>query len=221
MTKLLAIPGMPIFAIFTGFLIFMAIKIRQSDATHRTKIDQIVKREQDALLAPKNDVPEDLFLEVNKDLPFDEIVITETMKLPINRLKGEILELLERKMLIPNISNKNIELKEKFGIDTFEDIISYEQNYTKYIIALNSLAKVLINNSQLEVAEKFLLEAIKINSETSKTYIYLIDIYVKTNPSKLHLFIEEFKNKHQNSDEFYVSKVLEYYEHNKTQVLNN
>ncbi len=199
-----------LFPFIVGLAVYFNIKIKTSNNSTTKEKEEIINRERQALFIPQKPLPEDFVITPNKDLPFDSIVITDKNKLAINRLKEDILNLYEKKLLNPSINLTNIELKEAFGHKSIDDVIEYEKNYSKYIISLNSIAKVLIDSDQPQTAESFLLEAINIGSDVSKTYIYLIDIYNKTSKEKLESFITNFKE-NIDSSSFLYNKTLEHY----------
>lgn len=203
--------NIPLSPIICGFLIYLSVKIKQSKSDNKHLRDAIVKREMEAMFSPKKELPKDIFLYLDTNLPFDKIIINNKIESSINRLKNELTNLQCSKLLKLNPKLQNVELKEKYGFSTLESIITYEQNYNKTIINLNEIARILIQDSQYSVAESFLLECVRLDSETSKTYIYLIDIYLKTDNKKLNSFISKFKQDYDNNNSFFVKKVLEYY----------
>ncbi len=212
MNSFLNFIGFPFLPIMVGFFAFVFVKIRSADVDSSSSKKAIFEREQKALFAPSNDLPEEAFLYVNIDLPFDKINLNEKIASSVNRLKNEILSSDDTKLLKPNLDIRNIELKEKYGCDNLDEIIKYEKKYNRYITHLNSLSKILFDDEQYNVCEQFLLEAVEKDSEVSKTYIYLIDLYNKTDKQKLSTFMTEFKNKNIDNNNFFVHKVIEHYE---------
>ncbi len=203
--------SMPIFILVSSFIIFISVKIRNNKGSVTEEIHDILKREEDALFIESTEVPADFFVEPNKNLPFNEIIKHDGIKSVIERLQGEIFEIQSNELIKPILEEQNIDLKEKYGISSFEHILECEQNYFKYIIQLNLIAEALIKDSQFDVAEKFLQEAANIGSESSKTYIMLIDLYKQTNQTKLDAFINDFKESNADSNKYHVQKVIKYY----------
>ncbi len=199
-----------LFPFITGFVVYVYIKIKQSNNGSKKEVKEIIEREKKARLVPKQPLPEDFVLSINQNLPFDKIQLTEKNQRAVKRLQEDILSLSKKKLLNPSINLSNIELKEAYGYKSMDSVISYEKNHSKYIISLNSLAKVLIDSKQENLAEIFLLEAIKAGSDTSKTYIYLIDVYKEISNEKLDNFIAEFKE-NNNVSNFVYNKTLEHY----------
>ncbi len=203
--------NMPLFIIVSSFLLFISFKIKNSKASVTDEIHDIVKRDQDANFVPSKEVPEDFFIIPNKNLPFEDIVLNSGIKSTIERLRGEIEEIQNGELIKPILEEQNIDLKEKYGVSSFEHILECEQNYFKYIIQLNLIAEALIKDGQHDVAEKFLLEAVDMGSESSKTYIMLIDLYKEFDKAKLDKFINEFSNSNADSNKYHVQKVMKYY----------
>ncbi len=210
---------LPIFTIIIGVLIYLSIKIKTSKNDIRYAKNEILERENNAYFVKKKEVPESLILYINTNLPFKDINITTSNEPSIKRLESEIKNLSDKKLLIPNTQKSNIVLKEEYGHSTLDEIIFYEQNYNKYIIALNSIASILINDNQLNLAEQFLLEAVEKKSDVSKTYIYLIDIYKQSNKKKLETFINEFKENFDKTSYCY-KKTVSYFENSRDNVVN-
>lgn len=210
MIELLKNINFPILPIVVGFCVFVYIKIKRSSVS--VKKNELIKREQEALFSRKHDISENLFINVNTSLPFGEIKLNDNIIKSIKRLKEEIETLQLSHIIKPNLNVSNLELKETYGVENLELFIKYEKNYNRYIIKLNEISNILIKEKQYNTAEKFLLEAKRIDSDLSKTYIYLIDIYKNTNKAKLDELIEEFKKEHEDSNSYYVNKVIEYYD---------
>lgn len=197
--------------ILLGICIFLRLKIQQSNS-HKDKTDELIRREMDSVfIRDKSEIPKDLFLETNKSLPFDKIELNDDIKNSISRLKEEIENLQKDKIIKHNSNIANIELKEQYGVNNLDLFIKYEKNYNKYIINLNEISNILMDNNQLDIAEIFLLEAKNIGSDFSKTYINLIDIYNQVDKNKLDNFIKEFAETNDNKA-YHVIKALKHYE---------
>lgn len=211
MQKIISHIQTPFFIIVGTIIVYLGYKIKSSDPTIAEQSRKILEREQNAFFLPNIDIPNDFFKKPSADLPFNKIILNSKNKNAILRIQTELLTLLASQLIKPIQDLSNIDLKEKFGVRTFENILQYEQNYNNYIINLNSMAQVLINDNQFNLAEEFLLEAVKMKSENSKTYINLINIYANEKTSKLSEFINEFKENNTDESKYYVKKTLEHY----------
>ncbi len=210
MNSIFEIFPMPLLTIFVGLLVYFTVKLRTTNNTIRNDIDKIVERENNAYFVRKKDIPYELFLSIDKNLPFDKIIFDDSHKSSLTRLINEIKSYENKKFLKPDTKKSNIELKEEYGHNSLDEIISYEQNFNRYIIHINSLAEILVETNQYDIAETFLNEAKKLGSDVTKTYTLLIDIYANSNKEKLDTFISEFKSSFDSSSFCYI-KTLEYY----------
>lgn len=211
MRNILNLIQTPLFIIVGTLIVYLGYKIKSSDPTISQQSRNIVEREQNANFVPNIDIPNHFFIKPDITLPFDKINLTTNNKKALMRISEELKVLLSLQMIKPMQETNNIELKEKYGVQSFENILNYEQNYNNYIINLNSIAQILIKDAQISLAEIFLLEAVKIKSENSRTYINLINIYRDESEQKLLDFIENFKENNVDENKYYVKKVLEHF----------
>lgn len=180
-----------------------------SNNNHTDLKDKFIKREHEARFAKNRSIPDDMFLVPSKDLPLNEIDITERK---YKRLYNELSNYSNLSLVKVPDGMTNTDLKELYGQNTLIDIIEYEQNYNKYIHLLNELSKMLIDDDKKELASYFLQEAINLHSEVSKTYIYMLDVY-SSDASKRDDFFDNFIKTHDENN-FYVKKVKAYKELN-------
>lgn len=199
--------AMPLFALVMGTVTYLYYKINSSKAGRTDIKEAFLLREQNSRFAPHKEIPEDKFLYPTNTLPFSKINLNPNIEKKITRLQKEIEPLQYKKMIKPDTSLSNTDLREMYGYSNLDNIIMFEQNYNKYINFLNEISVILIKEEQYDVAEEFLNEAVRLKSDVSKTYIGLVDIYYATNKAKLESFLKDFEKDHD-AESFYTNKVI-------------
>lgn len=197
--------GIPIF--FVLFLVFIAIYNYNSNQISnqiQKKREAFIKREEQTLFVRKTNLDNLNYITPNlKYLPFhDNLNLDYEKEKELFDIEKEIKILLDSPML--NLSNMdNTDLKLKYGIGNLDTLINYESNYINFLKLLVDWSEILIDLSFERDAIIILEEGIRLNSDITKNYLLLAELYSNHNEKeKIHqLYINAkeislpFKNK--------------------------
>lgn len=89
----------------------------------------------------------------------------------------------------------NTDLKLKYGTANITILTEYDFNYTNLVTLLQKLAEKLYENNNPELAIKVLEFAISTNTDVSKSYYLLAQLYTEAGtPEKISSLIEQARN---------------------------
>lgn len=185
----------PVFIIFSiGFIICVIIAAKLNNSKDKKILEEYIKEEEKSNYIRKREIDDSYFvypaitiLPINNNLKEeDNPKLYKAQLRVINRSKNKMIRL--------NKNRSNRDIKNNFGINNFEKIITYEENFNLYIESLIYLSEILIEENRFLDAEKVLKESTRLGSEYLKSYRLLIDIYLfNKNKAKIRELIKEIE----------------------------
>ena len=152
------------------FFITLRHKITSSSYSSKKGINDFIEREQRASQVKRGSLPETLFIRIPKEaIPscvdpecirvYDKLMTF--IKLPLVKLKGK----------------SNTQLKEEYGINHLEELITFEKNYDTFMDILIKYGTILFEKNYIQEARKVLELAISYECDYSRAYITLGRLY--------------------------------------------
>lgn len=172
--------------LFFATVIFVQVSLKYNQ---KNPINDFFEKERKANNSTKKEINEKYFF-VNT-LNITEFEFNYSKK--YEKLLNDLKIISEKEMIKFNQIYSNTDIKLKFGPSNLNRIMDSENNYREYFRILNDMSEELINNDDYANAEIILKYLIENNSEFSKSYILLINIYKKTYPDKIYKLIGEFE----------------------------
>lgn len=191
-----------IFISFIVFVLWVRVKIKQSNNQKSTWDDAFWSREQEANFVRKKDISNLDYIQITKkDLPFSDTATDEE-----KRYQDQVQNFLDKKMI--NLSGMtNTDIKLAYGTANFPILSEYDQNFTVFLRNLVFWGKYLHQSHPEEnVRARQILEyAVSLGSDITDNYVILADIYLqKHETEKIQQLIEHV---HQ-SDFFMKNSIL-------------
>ncbi len=111
-----------------------------------------------------------------------------------------------------NLGGKtNTELKLEYGAANLTELTAYDENFTNYIVYLNTLGEALMRSDRIQDATWVLEYAIGIGSDISFSYVNLASIYTQTErPEKIDELYKLAENINSLSKENIIQKLDEF-----------
>ena len=185
--------------IIIGMSIKRAILNKKNNAKHIN--EAYWKREYTATFARKKEIPDSLFIHID----FEMYPMTEDPT--CQGIYHKILSFKDRP-LINLKGQKNIELKERYGMMQLEELSNYEQNYIEYMHTSCTYGKTLYAKGYFAEAQKVLEYIISLDCDLSPCFLTLATLYHTLGEDKaLHQLKSLAKTNMQDSP--YLHKVLQ------------
>lgn len=163
-----------IFLCFIVFVIWVRVKIKQSNKKNSTWDEAFWSREQEANFVRKKDISNLDYIRIDKsDLPFSDAAAGEEAT-----HQERVRSFLSKKMI--NLSGMtNTDIKLTYGTANFPELSEYDQNFTLFIRELGLWGSYIHNNLPEDDgrARQILEYAISLGSDITSTYLTLADIY--------------------------------------------
>ena len=165
------------FAIFVTFLVWLSIKLRQSDK----KDDSFWQREAEANNVRKQTLDNLDYITI----PIDSLPFFYGIDKKLEELQNTITSLSS--CTIVNLSNyTNTELKLMYGPGNLADLTEYDQNFTLLVRTLHKWGEQLSSLGYEKEAIQVLEYAVSIKSDVTAGYLLLGKLYLKQGqPQKL------------------------------------
>ena len=145
---------------------------------NKQKIEAFLKEADYNNIVPKKKLDEIKF--INIDL--DKINFKSTKKETINKYK-KLYDLSKEKMA--NFENEtNFNLKEKYGVNNFQEVLSYQENYDNFLKLIVDVAENLYKENLFLCAQELLEIGVELKSDITKNYTILADIYNEEHDNK-------------------------------------
>lgn len=111
-----------------------------------------------------------------------------------------------------NLGGKtNTQLKLEYGAANLTELTAYDENFTNYIVYLNTLGEALMRSDRIQDATWVLEYAIGIGSDISFSYVNLASIYTQTErPEKIDELYKLAENINSLSKENIIQKLDEF-----------
>ncbi|MFV0502789.1 MAG: hypothetical protein ACK5LT_02310 [Lachnospirales bacterium] len=189
-------------------VLIIYFKINKSNRV-KGKMEKYIEREASIDFFHFKELPKEVFLFADKKIFDIEVNFdNKAQEISFKNIKENLRVLSEDTMLRLDKQYTNLEIKEIYGVRNLEAIINGESNLSRYIIQLNSMAELLLKNEEYIYFEAILLEAIRMKSDISKTYILLLDYYKTFNKSKYRKFKLDIENNQVVLNNKYLKKKL-------------
>lgn len=165
-------PTFPFLTVFLIFILWLAIKIRQSKAKHTKDMDNFWMAEMEANATPAKDIKGLSYITIPiEKFPLDFSTDGETLQIE-SRLK----ELSTHPLL--NLTGKtNTEIKVTYGVPNFETMCQIGQDYDEATMLLDKYAAKLAEADRINDAITVLEFAVGTKTDISTSYTLLGKCY--------------------------------------------
>ena len=191
-----------IFITFIVFVLWVRVKIKQSNKQNSTWDDDFWSREQEANFVRKKDISNLDYIQITeKDLPFSDTATGEE-----KRYQDQVRSFLDKKMI--NLSGMtNTDIKLAYGTANFPILSEYDQNFTVFVRNLVFWGKYLHKSMPEEDgrARQILEYAVSLGSDITDNYVLLADIYLQKHETEK---IRQLTEHVEQSDFFMKNSIL-------------
>lgn len=149
------------------------------EGKNKKKVDDFLKEAEFNNFVPKKKLDEIKFINVN----FDSIKFNSNDK-DTNLKYNKLCELSKSKMTNFGSKVSNFNLKQTYGANNFNDVLSYQENYDNFLKLIVEVSENLYKENNFETASKLLEIGVNLNTDITKNYTILADIYNKENDNK-------------------------------------
>ena len=173
-------PFLPlIFSVGGVTVLFITFRLKLERDARRTKKNKenFFEREQAAAFARKKEIPDDFYIKVD----FSKIPIT--VHEACDSYYRKVASCKNLKMVHLK-GYSNLELKESFGVEHFENLAGFEKNYLTFMDILVKYGSILYENGFIKEAEVTLTQALLYQCDLTKAYILLSEIYLQFQDTK-------------------------------------
>lgn len=190
----------PFFTVFLIFVVVLNIALRKHSRAQEAVDKDFWEQELAANNTRKQDISNLDYITIPAD------------KLPQNlgtESEKTLLRLSSEKML--NLTDQsNTDLKLKYGVANLERLSEYEANFTKYVAALGTYTKELIEDGQRDAAKELLELAVSQHADSCPVYTQLARLYCEDGqPQKVQALIDNAKNLESISGRIITGKLQE------------
>lgn len=168
------------FILFLTFLFLWLYHSRKNQKSYLAQKEAFWNKEQEALNTRKKEIPDELIYRPDiSTLSFPALDLSEALLVKYQKLIKQITASAELPMMnLRNMSNTDIRLQ--FGVANQAFITQAEENYDAFLNFLFDYALLMKDNHCIQEAIFALEEIIRLDSDTSKYYILLADLYAET-----------------------------------------
>lgn len=188
----------PIFASFIIFVIFFSWSMHRHKNDDRLETEDFFARERKANATRKKpldsldyiEIPDTLLTPINTHLlssvsnssmdvtnnlpPYGETISADDLY-DLEEYLKRLLSLKDKKIV--NLTGQtNTDLKLEYGVANLNNLITYDENYTRLIQSIQDLAICYYRIGYLEVAKKYLDFSVSTHSDMCSSYILLANI---------------------------------------------
>jgi len=154
--------------LFISFLVFVSYRFKMSDKNQADLESRFWEKERMANATRKKDISNLNYIIIPDDL------------FPLNlnsEAESSISALLGKKML--NLTGKsNADVKIEYGMQNFDEISSYDDNFSQFVKLVPSYASELLASGQIDDAQRILEFAVDCKADSRAIFKLLGDIYV-------------------------------------------
>lgn len=187
------ITGIPIFLIiFVSATISIQIMLRRNKNGFKNSVDKFMETEKLADKTYKRNFTDFPYIYPDKNvLPFKQYEDKPEFKTIIKK-QSTCRKKSELEMIYFEDEYSNTDLKLNYGKNNLDKITLLEEHYNSYIRSLLDWAEELLRLENKKDARIVLEEAVRMNSDVSRIYMHLADIYAEErNISALHSLAEK------------------------------
>lgn len=170
------------FSLFILFIIFYNIRLRKADKKIQKENEDFLEKERKAMFVRRKPLDDLNYIKISPDgLPkLKEDDINSTYEKQAYQYQQEAFDYFNKPMLNLDGIN-NTDLKLQYGPANLNTLIEYEQNFHRLQETLFKWGNSLYKANRFDEAILVLEKAISIESDLSKIYILLAELYTKTN----------------------------------------
>lgn len=165
----------PFFTIFfILFLVFISYRFKKNAADQDEITARFWEREREANATRKKDISNLNYITIPEDLfPFNLNTDVE----------NSLCALKDKKML--NLTGKtNTDIKLEYGLQNFEELSQYDDNFTEFVRLLPLYCDELVANDYRDTAKKALEFAVTNHADSKAIFSRLADIYIEDGESE-------------------------------------
>ncbi len=178
--------GFPLLPFILIFLVWLAIRIKSSDAKQEKQQADFWAKEKAANATPAKDISNLRYITI----PIEKFPINFSEDENVIAIEEELKELSTHQLL--NLSGmSNTDLKLTYGVPNFEKLSKMGDDFDNAIVLLNTYAKYLMEAGHDDDAKAVLEFAIGAGSDISESYIMLSDLYKKSSQKDKLSFLRE------------------------------
>lgn len=176
-------------------------KIKQDQINKKNKLNGFFEQELQASYVRKHEVPDTFFLSI--DFTYFPSYPDEDLKLLYTQLMS-----FKARRLCDLSAYSNLELKQKFGPGTLDELIGYEHNYFEFIDISCKYGNILFEKGYNKEAERLFEYLLTLNCDLTSCYMALISLYKQANAfNKLKVLKKQLQEKVKTKS--YLSKLLD------------
>ena len=169
--NILSVPPSILFII--GMILFgltFKHRIKQEQKNKQDRLNDFFAQELQASYVRKKEVPDTFFLTINFTY------FTQHPDEELSMLYQQILSFQNRRICHLN-NYTNLELKQQFGPSTFDELITYEQNYFEFMDISCKYGNILLEKGYTKEAERLFEYLLTLQCDLTSCYTALIKIY--------------------------------------------
>ncbi|RRD96106.1 hypothetical protein EII17_00945 [Clostridiales bacterium COT073_COT-073] len=171
------------FILFLTFLFLWTYNSRKQQKKYQAEKDAFWEKEKESLVVRKKEIPANLYYQPNiHPLHFPKLELDPATAAKYEKLTKQLINSADLPMLnLNNLSNTEIRLN--FGTANQPVITQAEENYEAFLGFLYEYALLMQSQDCIEEAISAMEEAIRLNSDISKHFFLLGDLYQTVNHS--------------------------------------
>ncbi len=175
--------GFPFLTLFMIFIIWLAIRIHQSNARINAQEEEFWNKERIANSTPAKDISNLRYITI----PIEKFPLNFSSDSDILDIESQLKDLSTRPLI--NVTGKtNTELKTEYGVPNFEKLTKMGEDFDDATVLLNRYGKALIEAGRYEDAITVLEFAVGCGTDISESYTLLGQCYKNLqNSTKLDL----------------------------------
>ena len=172
--------GIPIMLVaFIAIFLIFNLYASYIEGKNKKKIDEFLKEVDYNNFVPKKKLEEINFLDVD----LDKINFKSKNK-STNLKYNKLYKLSKSKMTNFGKEISNFKLKKIYGANNFNEVLSYQENYDNFLKLVVDVSESLYEENDYNTASKLLEIGANLNTDITKNYTLLADIYNKENDNK-------------------------------------
>jgi hypothetical protein len=165
--------------IFLTFNIYLFYHKSKANKTSKKRRDDFWKKELKANQTPKKDLSNLNYIHIPiNELPFADCPEDKDL----NSIQEQIIQ-LSKKSIVNFTGMTNTDLKLQYGTANIKTLMEWDNNYTQLVQTIYQWGLYYYSHQQLMYAKKILEYGVNCNTDISKNYTLLANIYIKLDQS--------------------------------------
>lgn len=168
---------MPVFfCCIVVLILWLHYESKKSSRIEKEETDSFWVKERDASFTRKSDISNLDYI----GIPLNQLPLHETEDEALSDYHDKIKELSTKKIFnLNNLSNTDVKIK--YGVGNFEELATYDQNYTILVRTLAKWGTYLYESGNLDEAQIVLEYGITCYTDVSENYTTLAQVYKTKN----------------------------------------